>query len=148
METDSTNTDMRSVGSYLSRRYRESATGSRSSLRSRNSSIDRFCDRLNDRLIDKMVEDKEREDRKNNIVIRGIKTGKVTGVEWVQKFLREKIGTKIKIVSCRKSGDVLMAKVENEEKKREIITNKCKLGKERIFIENNLMGKKKGTKEN
>lgn len=59
METDSTNTDMRSVGSYLSRRYRESATGS-SSLRSRNSSIDRFCDRLNDRLIDKMVEDKER----------------------------------------------------------------------------------------
>lgn len=71
METDSTNTDMRSVGSYLSRRYRESATGSRS--RSRNSSIDRFCDRLNDRLIDKMVEDKEIEDRKNNIVIRGSK---------------------------------------------------------------------------
>lgn len=41
-----------------------------------------------------------------------------------------------------------MAKVENEEKKREIITNKCKLGKEKILIKNNLMGRKEGIKEN
>lgn len=48
--------------------------------------FDRISDKLNDRMIDKMVkiiEDKEREERRKNTVIRGIKTGETIGVEWV-----------------------------------------------------------------
>lgn len=46
---------------------------------------------MNDRIIDKrakIIEDKEREERRDNIVIRGLTTGETIRTEWVQRFLR------------------------------------------------------------
>lgn len=129
----------RSVSSHNDRKSKCSYTGR--NLRSSLASLDRISDKLNDRMVDKMVkmiEDKEREERRENIVIRGIKTGETIGVEWVRRFLRSRLGIEAKILTCKKSDDVIVAKVENEEKKREIMVNKNRLGKDKIFIENNL----------
>lgn len=53
-------------------------------------------------------------------------------------MLKSRLGVKTKILTCRKSGEVIVAKMENEEKKREIMINKNKLSNDKIFIENNL----------
>lgn len=87
----------------------------------------------------KIVVDAERCERKDNIIIKGImaKDGKVEK-EWVKDFLKDKLGVETKILYCRVSGTVIVAKVESEEKKREIMVNKNKLKGENIFIENEL----------
>lgn len=51
---------------------------------------------------------------------------------------KSRLGVETKILTCRKSGEVIVAKMENEEKKREIMINKNKLNNDKIFIENNL----------
>lgn len=41
-------------------------------------------------------------------------------------------------MECRNSGPVIVAKFENEEKKKEVMRNKNKLKEDNIFIENDL----------
>lgn len=89
---------------------------------------------MNNRIIDKMakiIEDKEREEKRDNIVIRGITTGETIRTEWVQRFLKSRLGIETKILTCRKSGNVIVVKVENKKKKRDIMINKNRLGKDR-----------------
>lgn len=50
-------------------------------------------------------------------------------------------------MTCKKSDDVIVAKVENEEKKRGIMINKNRLGKDKIFIENHLTWKERKLQE-
>lgn len=89
--------------------------------------------------IKKLVASKEREERKCNIAVKGLcvvddmRQNKLT----VEKLIRDKLEIDCGIISCR-SGVVLVAKVESEGKKREIIQNKYKLKRETIFIENDL----------
>lgn len=65
------------------------------------------------------IEDKEREKRRDNIVIKEITIveAETIGAEWVQGFLRSRLEIKTKILTYRKSGDIIVAKVENKEKK-------------------------------
>lgn len=55
----------------------------------------------------------------------------------MEKFIKEKLEVDCRIVECRNSGPVIVAKVENEDKKKEIMS-KSRLKGERIFIENDL----------
>lgn len=101
-------------------------------------------------MVDKMVKmtkDKEREEKRENTVIRGIKTGETIEVEWARRFLRSRLGIEAKILTCKKSDDVIVAKVENEERKRKIMINKNRLGKDKIFIENDLTWKERKLQE-
>jgi len=94
--------------------------------------------------IKRWVGDKEREERMCNIVLRGVRMPKEAekdwkkGREWASEYIRESIGVECKVISCRESGAVVVVKLEDENMKKEIMKNKCKLKGGRVFIENDL----------
>jgi len=90
-------------------------------------------DRLSSREVDKIrkwVNEKERSERKSNIVLRGvempsgIEKDKERGREWIQDLIKSKLGVECEINEVRKSGPVIVAKIKGEEGKREIMKNK------------------------
>lgn len=125
---------------------RSEISGSRYTFSRRGSSYNgsRYSeDRLSERkvkYIRKWVVDKEKEERKCNIVIKDKTSWKEgeNGKEWVESFIKEKLGVQCKVTECRNSGFVIVAKIENEEKKKEVMRNKNKLKGDNIFIENDL----------
>jgi len=101
---------------------------------------------LSDREIDKvrrMVVDKEKEERKDNIVIKGVDIEEEDLKKWVSEFIKEKMEIEVEIVSCRKSGKVLVAKLKDGQMKRKVMESKSKLKGGRIFIENDLRQERK-----
>lgn len=123
-----------SVSRYIYRTYRRASSIASSGISE---------GRLNTKevkVIKKMITDKGREAKKCNIVIKEeelLKEGE-NGKEWVERLIKEKIKIECKIVECRSSGLVLVAKVESEEKEREVMRNKNRLKGGNIFIENDL----------
>jgi len=87
--------------------------------------------------IKKLLNNKEKEERKNNIAIKEMRyDGDIRLLkEKVQEFLKEKLEINCKIKNCRISGTVIIAKLRNEETKREIMSRKNKLKGGMIFIE-------------
>lgn len=87
---------------------------------------------------------KEREERRNNIVLKGVRMEgderliKGALKEWVSDFLKKNIGVDGKIEHCRLSGKVIIAKLGSEDVKREVMKNKNKLKGGNIYIENDL----------
>jgi len=82
-----------------------------------------------------------KEDRRRNIVIKGIKPeGNLK--RWVQEFLKDSIRVECGIEDCWMSGEVVIVKVEKDEDKREVMRWKKKLAEGRVyrkvFIENDL----------
>lgn len=55
-----------------------------------------------------------------------------------QKFIKQKIGVDVEIISWRMGGPVVTIKVGNEEMKKEVMKNKNKLRGGKIFFENDL----------
>lgn len=94
--------------------------------------------------IRKFVAEKDREKRRNNIVIKGIRLPKELekdgkgGREWVAALINEKVGVKCKVINCRESGAMIIARLENKEVKKQVMRNKFILKGEKIFIENDL----------
>lgn len=84
--------------------------------------------------------EQERKERECNIIIRGVRErmGGWEGKEWTQNFLKERLGVSCKVEYIRISGPVIVARIENKEKKNEIMTNKSKLKGTNFFIENDL----------
>lgn len=103
----------------------------------------RFSDREVGRL-KRWVTEKDSEERRKNIMIKGIKMpkdleGDKKGCEkWIEDLIKTKLGVDMKTEEYRVSGTVIVVKLENEDKKKEIMSNKNKLKGERIFIENDL----------
>lgn len=58
--------------------------------------------------------------------------------KWIEDLIKTKLGVDMKTEGYRVSGTVVVVKLENEDKKKEIMSNKNKLKGERIFIENDL----------
>lgn len=88
--------------------------------------------------IKRMVKEKDKEERKENIVIKGRVWTDGTARNKIEIFIKEKLGIEIKVKSWRQSGKVIVVKLESEEMKREVMINKCKLRGSNIFIENDL----------
>lgn len=88
----------------------------------------------------RLVREKERENRRNNIVIKGMDIEKTVKDRegWVQELLNDRLKVGCKIVNVKKSGPVLIVKVDNEESKKKVMKNKYKLKEGNIFIENDL----------
>lgn len=87
-----------------------------------------------------MREKKDREERKNNIIIKGLNVGKGrNGLEKkVEEFVKERLGVEAKVERARLigGGRVIQAKIKDQENKRRIMESKSRLGKEEIYIEN------------
>lgn len=64
--------------------------------------------------IKKLVIEKEREDRKNNIVIKAMDIEEVTKdkKEWAKEFLKERLRMEYGIVNVRISGPMIIVKIE------------------------------------
>lgn len=94
-----------------------------------------------------LVMDREREMRKANIVIkRWTREGQV-GVEQVERWLKEKLNVEVKVVRCWQSGRVVVARLENEDYKREVMRNKSKLKGGIEFIEHDLSWEERKVQE-
>jgi len=85
----------------------------------------------------KMILDKEKKERKNNIVIKGANpVGDLS--KWVQKFLKDSLEVDYGLGQVKISRRVVIVKLGSEERKREIMQKKNKLCGGNIFIENDL----------
>lgn len=86
---------------------------------------------------------KDRDERRNNIVIKGIKI-KETNIEAeVEKMLQEKIGVEVKIreaykIAENRDKDIVLAKLEQRKHKTSVMINKGKLRGENWYIEDDL----------
>ncbi|EZA50333.1 hypothetical protein X777_11277 [Ooceraea biroi] len=85
-----------------------------------------------DNLIENVI-DREREERRKNVVIRGVEVKEGKRVEAVKEVL-EKIGARGEIRKCKKIGEdkgkgkeMILVKLDNEEQKREIMSKKSNL---------------------
>jgi len=89
------------------------------------------------------MEDRERRERKNNLVIKGLKgRGKKNLIESAQKFLEEEFevkgGVKEVQIAGREGREVIIIQMDNWERKKEIMRKKKKFGSRKIYIDNDL----------
>jgi len=88
--------------------------------------------------------EKEKIDRKENIVLKGISMLEDIGkekdkrIEWVKELIKGKLGVDCRINEIKKSGPVIIVKMDSEEGKKEIMKVKNKLKGDSLFIENDL----------
>lgn len=94
-----------------------------------------------------MIAERDRDERKNNIIIKGMdREGEITR-ERMEEFRREKLNIEVKVIRCRRSGGVLVVKLENEHMKKKVMRNKSKLKGRNSFIENNLSWEERKVQE-
>ncbi|XP_070163512.1 golgin subfamily A member 6-like protein 22 [Polyergus mexicanus] len=118
-----------------SRSRRSSFRGSGSSAISEDRLSSKEIERLK-----RMVTEKERAERRNNIVIKGIDVKELDKDrrEWAKDFLKSRLGVACGIISVRISGPVIIVKIDKEEDKKWVMRNKNRLKGGKIFIENDL----------
>lgn len=85
----------------------------------------------------KLLAEKERNERQNNIVIRGLNANGEDLKEFVESFIKLDLGIDIEVDSAWGKGRIIIAKIKGNGK-AEVIKNKNKLGQRQIFIENDL----------
>jgi len=92
------------------------------------------------KMMEDFMERRDREDRKNNIIIKGLAIEKnendLKGK--TEKFIESKIKVKAEILYARRIGNRnwILAKVANFEQKIKIMESKKSLGEEKIYIDN------------
>jgi len=125
---------------------------SRGSKRSKASEGSRASDNISVREVERIVRknltsEKEKEERKDNITIRG--WGKVEKIEKgkVEEFLKDRLGLEIKVKGCKVNGKVIVVNLNNSEDKKEIMKGKSKLKGGNIFIDNDLTWEERKTQE-
>lgn len=105
LKTQEKEVEERAVG-YNSRYNRYSSVTDVRSIRSRGSSMSgmsRASDSLTLRevnMLKQMMLDKEKESRKNNIVIKGWDRKDQVGTDQVEQFLKDKLGVEVKVLRC------------------------------------------------
>jgi len=93
--------------------------------------------------LERRVERKEREERRNNIILKGVREGE-GNLEGMQRVW-EKLGLKVKVENIREikggrgsRGSMWVVRVGSEEERRRIVQNKWKLKGEEVRIEEDL----------
>lgn len=94
------------------------------------------------RKIKKKIVEQEKKERKNNIIIKGLRTGKENVREKVETFLKEELevtgGIKKTELRGTQNSNVALVELENWEKKQEVMSKKSRLDTKRIYIEYDL----------
>lgn len=101
--------------------------------------------------IEWIIEEREREKRNRNLIITGLKENEAFKKEEMEKWMKEKIDTEVRIekiwrIKTNKSS-LVGIQCESEEKRGEILRNKKRLGDQKIFIEEDLTWKERRNKE-
>lgn len=132
------------------RRLAKAGVKSRFSNRaSSRMSSDRWRESFNEReigRIKRIIVEKEKEERRNNIVLKGVGPKGKAMKEWVEEFIKEKLGVEIKVVRCKLSGKVIVAMLEGEEEKRRVM-GKFKLKGGCVFLEHDLSWEERKVQE-
>ncbi|XP_036146499.1 trichohyalin-like [Monomorium pharaonis] len=102
--------------------------------------------------IRKIMERKEREERKLNVIIKGLETssqGKNLESE-IEKFLRDNIETNVEVETARaiNGGRMIQVKFRKWEDRNKIMHNKKKLGDKKIYIDNDRTKKEREVQKN
>lgn len=90
------------------------------------------------------LEKQEKDRKRNNIVIKGLELGNTGRPEAeIEKFMQEKLQVKVNVRKTSTFGrrgerQVVVAEIASFEEKIVIMKNKAKLGKTKIFIDNDL----------
>lgn len=84
----------------------------------------------------------EKRQRKNNIIVKGVKTSDSNVREDLEKFFEKELQVKIRLIRAFKIKstklETVVAEVESWEKKQEIMNRKVRLGEKKIYIDNDL----------
>jgi hypothetical protein len=103
-------------------------------------------------MIEEKMEQREKKERKNNVIITGI--GAISGnVErGVEEWLEREIGVKVNVKEAFKinKDKMMLAKIENWEQKKNIMLSKSKLKEkkgERMYIDDDLTKEERGTQK-
>lgn len=92
-------------------------------------------------MLKRIIEDKEKKERKNNIVIRGLRKGKEDVKEVGTEFLEEfGAGSKIKYIKMegKEGKEVAIVGTEDWQAKEKIMKEKSKLRGRNIFIDHDM----------
>lgn len=89
------------------------------------------------------LEKQEKERKKNNIVIKGLKVEETNVKSEVQKFLEKEMGVEGVVNNAYKIGkqkgkELIVAEMNDIEAKNEVMNKKKNLGKTQVYIENDL----------
>jgi len=125
---------------------------SRGSKRSKASEVSRASDNISVREVERLVRKnltsgKEKEERKDNIIIKGWVNVKRIEKERVEEFLKDRLGLEIKVKGCKVNGKVVVVNLNSSEDKKEIMKGKSKLKGGNIFIDNDLTWEERKTQE-
>lgn len=96
------------------------------------------------------MEDRERRERRNNLVIRGLKgKGRKELTQTAERFLEEEFGVKEGVKEVRTVGregrEIVVIQMESWEKKERIMREKKKLGNRKVYIDNDLTQEERET---
>jgi hypothetical protein len=102
------------------------------------------------RMIEEKMEQRENEERKNNVIITGIEEARGNIEKGVEEWLEREIGVKVNVKEAFKvnKDKVRLAKIESWEQKKNIMVNKSKLKErkgERMFIDDDLTNEERKT---
>ncbi|KAL7287491.1 hypothetical protein TKK_0018325 [Trichogramma kaykai] len=86
----------------------------------------------------RLVSEKDRHERRLNIVIKGLGNIGEKIKEGIEKFLKEKLEIEAGLEAAGRSGQVVVRKCTSYEQKEMIMKNKARLAGMRIYIENDL----------
>ena len=112
-------------------RSRDSSVQSRSSIYSNFSQIEMKQMKI-------LLNDKDKSERKDNIIIKGVQMKNENIINEVTEFLKNKLEVDVSVASAWQRGKLVVAKIKTFEQKMEIMKNKNKLVGTKIFIENDL----------
>lgn len=95
------------------------------------------------RKVRRELEEREKRERRNNIIIKGLKLKKKEAKETIEQFFRNELGSKANIMAVKTKGmgeEVSTAIVEMKdwEAKQEVMKKKWRLGKQKIYIDHDL----------
>jgi len=96
--------------------------------------------------MEKVMEEQDREHRRNNIIIQGLKIGDAKIREDTERFLRAELEFEGEVGAARKVGknrNMIVAKIDTFINKQEIMKNKTKLRNKPIFINNDMTVKER-----
>ncbi|XP_020295824.1 golgin subfamily A member 6-like protein 22 [Pseudomyrmex gracilis] len=111
------------------------------------SASDKSVDRLSVREVHKiksLISDKEKEDRKKNVVVKGIVEDKELELikedpkRWAKFFFKSKLRLDCNVVQGKVSDKVVVIKLSSDEEKKAVMENKNRLRGEKIFIQHDL----------
>ena len=94
-------------------------------------------------LLENRIEQKDRYERRNNIVIKGLQINKENAEKEVEEMIKKNIGVEVKVIEAisldgKQSNKIILAKLEHSRQKNMLMKNKYKLRGTTCYIENDL----------